>query len=562
MSASTIPMSPPSSGDILAEVEALGTRIGAVRAQIGRAIYGQTEVVDQTLITLLSGGHVLLVGVPGLGKSRLVETLGTVLGLGSKRVQFTPDLMPGDITGSEVLDEAPGGQRSFRFVPGPVFCQLLMADEINRASPRTQSALLQAMQEGRVAVGGVEHPLPRPFHVLATQNPIEQEGTYPLPEAQLDRFLLEVRVTYPDLVAERAMLVATTGAAEAPPVQALTAEELVAAQALIRRVPVGETVVDAILKLVRGGRPETARGRGGAQACRLGPRPARRPGADAGHPRPGAAGRPAGAEHRRRGGPGPAGAAPPHGAEFFRPRRRPGAGGRDRPAGRDASGEPVPIRGCRRLARPGRQGAPRRWAPGCRRCWWPPNASPPPSPRACMAAGAWARATVSGSSAPSCPATPPPASTGANPPAPTAPSSARRSGKRRRPSICGATARPACAGARARASTDKIERAELLLLALASLLLRGGERVRLLGAGRAAGRAAGWTGWPPSWSACPTATACRRMSRVPRHARVVLIGDLLAPLEQIQAAIGRLAAIAGRRTSAAGARPRRGAAAL
>jgi MoxR-like ATPase len=247
----------PAGDDLLAEVEALGVRIAAVRAQVGRAIYGQPEVVDQTLITLLSGGHVLLVGVPGLGKSRLVETLAIVLGVASKRVQFTPDLMPADILGSEVLDEEPGGRRSFRFVPGPVFCQLLMADEINRASPRTQSALLQAMQEQRVAVGGVEYPLPRPFHVLATQNPIEQEGTYPLPEAQLDRFLLEVQVSYPELEAERAMLVATTGVAEARPVQALTPEELIAAQALIRRVPVGESVVEAILRLVRGGRPES-----------------------------------------------------------------------------------------------------------------------------------------------------------------------------------------------------------------------------------------------------------------------------------------------------------------
>ncbi len=244
-------------GDLLAEVEAFGARIAAVRAQVGRAIYGQPEVVDQTLISLLSGGHVLLVGVPGLGKSRLVETLATVLGMGSKRVQFTPDLMPADILGSEVLDEDATGRRSFRFVPGPVFCQLLMADEINRASPRTQSALLQAMQERRVAVGGVEHRLPAPFHVLATQNPIEQEGTYPLPEAQLDRFLLEVQVGYPALADERAMLVATTGAAETPPAQALTPAELIAAQALIRRVPVGESVVDAILRLVRGGRPES-----------------------------------------------------------------------------------------------------------------------------------------------------------------------------------------------------------------------------------------------------------------------------------------------------------------
>ena len=247
------------SGDpnaILAEVEALGARIARVRSAIGQVIFGQEEVVSQTLITLLSGGHVLLVGVPGLGKSRLVETLGTVMGLATKRVQFTPDLMPADIIGSEVLEEA-DGRRTFRFVPGPVFCQLLMADEINRASPRTQSALLQAMQEQRVAIAGVEHKLPRPFHVLATQNPIEQEGTYPLPEAQLDRFLLEIVVSYPDLDAERTMLLATTGAAEAPVAPAMTSDELIAAQALIRRVPVGEKVVEAILSLVRGGRPES-----------------------------------------------------------------------------------------------------------------------------------------------------------------------------------------------------------------------------------------------------------------------------------------------------------------
>jgi MoxR-like ATPase len=242
---------------ILAATEALGARIVQVRTAIGRVIFGQDEVIDQTLITLLSGGHVLLVGVPGLGKSRLVETLGVVLGTITKRVQFTPDLMPADIIGSEVLDENEG-RRAFRFVPGPVFCQLLMADEINRASPRTQSALLQAMQEQRVAIGGVEHTLPRPFHVLATQNPIEQEGTYPLPEAQLDRFLLEVNVTYPELDAERTMLLATTGAQEARPIQAMTADDLLAAQALVRRLPVGEKVVEAILSLVRGCRPETA----------------------------------------------------------------------------------------------------------------------------------------------------------------------------------------------------------------------------------------------------------------------------------------------------------------
>ena len=244
--------------DLMGEIEALGARAAAARAEIGRMIFGQQDVVEQVLVTLLSGGHALLVGVPGLGKTLLVETLGTVLGLAPKRVQFTPDLMPADITGSEVLDEDENGRRSFRFLPGPVFCQLLMADEINRASPRTQSALLQAMQEGRVAVSGVDHALPKPFHVLATQNPIEQEGTYPLPEAQLDRFLLQVDVGYPELDAERTMLLATTGAVRAVPQPVLEAGELVAAQALIRRVPVGETVVEAILALVRGGRPETS----------------------------------------------------------------------------------------------------------------------------------------------------------------------------------------------------------------------------------------------------------------------------------------------------------------
>ncbi len=242
---------------LVAEVEALGARLARVKAAVSEVIFGQRDVVEQVLITILSGGHVLLVGVPGLGKTRLVETLGTVLGLDEGRVQFTPDLMPADILGSEVLEETGDGKRAFRFIKGPLFCQLLMADEINRASPRTQSALLQAMQERKVAVGGVTHPLPAPFHVLATQNPIEQEGTYPLPEAQLDRFLLEVEVTYPDEEAERAMLLATTGAQEARPRPALTAAELLAAQALIRRIPVGEQVLDAILKLVRGARPET-----------------------------------------------------------------------------------------------------------------------------------------------------------------------------------------------------------------------------------------------------------------------------------------------------------------
>ncbi|WP_374441763.1 AAA family ATPase [Stella sp.] len=227
-----------------------------VRERIHRVIFGQQEVVDQALITLLAGGHCLLIGVPGLAKTRLVETLGTVLGLDDKRVQCTPDLMPADIIGSEVLEEDESGRRSFRFIEGPVFAQVLMADEINRASPRTQSALLQAMQEGRVSVAGRYHALPRPFHVLATQNPLEQEGTYPLPEAQLDRFLLQIDVTYPDLEAERRMLIATTGAEQETASGVLNPADLMAAQRLVRRIPVGESVVEAILTLVRSGRPD------------------------------------------------------------------------------------------------------------------------------------------------------------------------------------------------------------------------------------------------------------------------------------------------------------------
>ena len=245
------------SNDALArEIGTVGEKIARVRQAIGQVIFGQDEVVDQTLITLLAGGHALLIGVPGLAKTRLVETLGVVLGLDEKRVQFTPDLMPADILGSEVLEESDSGRRAFRFIPGPVFCQLLMADEINRASPRTQSALLQAMQEHEVSIAGQQHPLPAPFHVLATQNPLEQEGTYPLPEAQLDRFLMQIDVGYPDLEAERRMLIATTGSEEATVTPILAAGELEAAQRLVRRIPVGESVVEAILTLVRGGRPD------------------------------------------------------------------------------------------------------------------------------------------------------------------------------------------------------------------------------------------------------------------------------------------------------------------
>ena len=251
------PASLDNSGKLIDAIDQLGRDIAAARDGIGGVIYGQTRVVEETLITLLAGGHLLLIGVPGLGKTRLVETLGTVFGLAERRVQFTPDLMPADILGSEVLEESETGRRSFRFIKGPVFCQLLMADEINRASPRTQSALLQAMQEHRVSVAGQYHPLPEPFHVLATQNPLELEGTYPLPEAQLDRFFMQVDVEYPDIEAERQIMVNTTGTVEAVPVQVMDAETLIKAQRLVRQVPVGESVADAILELVRAGRPES-----------------------------------------------------------------------------------------------------------------------------------------------------------------------------------------------------------------------------------------------------------------------------------------------------------------
>lgn len=241
--------------DAVAEADAAFARLSAVRAAIARVIFGQEAAVEAALVTLLSGGHGLIVGVPGLAKTKLVETLAVVLGLSERRIQFTPDLMPSDILGSEVLDQAADGSRSFRFIRGPVFAQLVMADEINRASPRTQSALLQAMQEHHVTVAGVRHDLPAPFHVLATQNPLEQEGTYPLPEAQLDRFLLEIDLDYPDRDTERRILIETTGHDEATAERLLADGELQALQALVRRMPVGERIVEAILDLVRGARP-------------------------------------------------------------------------------------------------------------------------------------------------------------------------------------------------------------------------------------------------------------------------------------------------------------------
>src|SRR5829696_5157327 len=240
---------------IVRAAESTAQHIAAAKAAIGSVIFGQDKVVEQTLVTVLSTGHGMLVGVPGLAKTKLVEALGIVLGLEARRIQFTPDLMPSDILGSEVLEEGAGGKRSFRFIPGPIFGQLLMADEINRASPRTQSALLQAMQELHVTYAGTRHDVPRPFHVLATQNPIEQEGTYPLPEAQLDRFLMQIDVPYPDHANERKIVFDTTGLEESKPKPVMTADELMAAQRLVRRLPVGESVVEAILNLVRSARP-------------------------------------------------------------------------------------------------------------------------------------------------------------------------------------------------------------------------------------------------------------------------------------------------------------------
>ena len=281
---------------IVARIEAAGERIQRVQKAASAVIFGQELVIERTLVTLLSGGHALLIGVPGLAKTLLVETLGKVLGLDAKRIQFTPDLMPSDIIGSEVLEDSAGsGRRSFRFIKGPIFAQLLMADEINRASPKTQSALLQAMQEHHVTVAGQRHDVPAPFHVLATQNPLEQEGTYPLPEAQLDRFLLQIDVSYPDQGAERRMLFATTGTEERRVEQILTGAGADGDPA--------PGASDAGPRQGGRGDPE-ARALGAARhRCRrrhrspdrLGPGPARQPGADAGGARQGADRRPAGA---------------------------------------------------------------------------------------------------------------------------------------------------------------------------------------------------------------------------------------------------------------------------
>src|SRR5262244_1569564 len=250
---------------IVRSAEQVSGQIRAAKEAIATVIFGQDKVIENTLVTILSGGHALLIGVPGLAKTKLVETLGITLGLDAKRIQSTPDLMPSDILGAEVLDESSSGKRSFRFISGPVFAQLLMADEINRASPRTQSALLQAMQEQHITVAGARHDLPKPFHVLATQNPLEQEGTYPLPEAQLDRFLMQIDVPYPEIDAERRILLETTGMDDARAENVVTAGRLKEIQTLIRRMPVPETVVEAILSLVRSARP----GQGGGTDAKL-----------------------------------------------------------------------------------------------------------------------------------------------------------------------------------------------------------------------------------------------------------------------------------------------------
>ncbi len=244
-----------SAAEIEAKAETALKTMAAARAAIGGAIFGQDLVVEEALVTLLSGGHALFVGAPGLAKTLLVDTLGRVLGLDANRVQFTPDLMPSDILGSEVLEESADHRRAFRFIKGPIFAQLLMADEINRASPRTQSALLQAMQEYHVTIAGERYDLPKPFHVLATQNPLEQEGTYPLPEAQLDRFLMQIDVPYPERGAERRILIETTGQERAKPGRVLDAAGLIDIQALVRLMPVGDSIVESILDLVRALRP-------------------------------------------------------------------------------------------------------------------------------------------------------------------------------------------------------------------------------------------------------------------------------------------------------------------
>lgn len=251
---------------LVAEYREASEKLAKAREEIHKKIFGQEDIIDNVLTTMVSGGHVLLLGVPGLAKTLLVNTLSTVMGLKGKRVQFTPDKMPSDITGSEVMETDENGKRHFRFIEGPVFCEILLADEINRASPRTQSALLEAMQEYSVTEGGVTRQLPNPFFVLATQNPLEQEGTYPLPEAQLDRFLMQLVLDYPDHESE--MKIGSTVKAykrdtkkefkdaASEPQTVMSAEDLINMQKLVDKMPVDKEVVKYVVDLVRSGRPK------------------------------------------------------------------------------------------------------------------------------------------------------------------------------------------------------------------------------------------------------------------------------------------------------------------
>ena len=237
----------------------LGRSVEQLRAQVGRRIVGQQEVIDGILTAILAGGHALLIGVPGLAKTLMVSTVAEALRLSFNRVQFTPDLMPSDITGTEIIEEdLTTGKRAFRFVHGPIFANVVLADEINRTPPKTQAALLQAMQEHEVTVGGQTYHLPEPFFVLATQNPIEQEGTYPLPEAQLDRFMLELRVGYPTRNEEEAIVEQTTGVRPPELTAVLDAEAVRAMQQLVRRIPVSKQLVRAAVALARMTRPADA----------------------------------------------------------------------------------------------------------------------------------------------------------------------------------------------------------------------------------------------------------------------------------------------------------------
>ena len=232
--------------------------IQEIQRRVNASVIGQERVVERLVIALLANGNVLVEGMPGLAKTRAIKSLSAALESEFSRIQFTPDLLPADVTGSEIYLSQGAAAGTFRFREGPIFGNLVLADEINRAPPKVQSALLEAMGERQVTVAGKRYDLPAPFHVLATQNPLEQEGTYPLPEAQLDRFLLQVDVGYPDEGAERQIMIGTTGATTAVASQTLTPADLMAAHALVRRLPIGESVVDAILKLVRAGRPESS----------------------------------------------------------------------------------------------------------------------------------------------------------------------------------------------------------------------------------------------------------------------------------------------------------------